>query len=72
MATWSQNVYSEMASSIGYDDTTQDLLVTWKKSGKVSAYSGVPEELALQVANAPSVGRMLDAEIKNSYPHRYL
>lgn len=70
--SWKQNVYSTMVSSVGYDSDRNELLVTWKKSGKTSAYKGVPEELALQLANAPSVGRMVIDEIKDFYPHRYV
>ena len=43
----------------------------WAKSGRLSVYSGVPEELALQVANAPSVGSILNSDIKSYYSHRY-
>ena len=59
-----------MAFEIGYDSDTRELLVTWN-SGKRSAYAGVPEELAHQLANAPSVGTMLNNEIKPFYSHRY-
>lgn len=69
--SWTQPVYSSMVSEIGYDDKTQELLVTWAKSRKVSAYKGVPEDLALQVANALSVGSMINSEIKDFYSHRY-
>ena len=69
--TWSQNVSSKQASVIGYDADAEELLVTWK-SGRQSAYQGVPEALAQQLANAPSVGQMLNSEIKNQYPHRYV
>jgi hypothetical protein len=68
--SWSKDVYSSNVSSIGYDPDTQELSVTWSK-GKRSIYSGVPEELAEQLANAPSVGSMLATEIKPYYEHRY-
>jgi len=68
--SWSQSVFSTMVSEIGYDPDSQELLVTWAKSGKVSAYKGVPEEKALEIANAASVGRAVN-EIKDQYPHRY-
>lgn len=68
--SWSKDVYSSNVSSIGYDPDTQELSVTWSK-GKRSIYSGVPEELAEQLVNAPSVGAMLNAEIKPYYAHRY-
>ncbi len=67
---WSQHVFSSMVSMVAYDETTQELAVTWAK-GKRSIYSGVPEELAVQLANAPSVGQMINTEIKPYYAHRY-
>ena len=70
MAAWDRSVYSSNVSNIGYDPDSKELVVTWSK-GKRSIYSGVPEELAVQLANAPSVGSMLNAEIKNVFPHRY-
>ena len=70
MAAWERSVYSSNVSNIGYDPDTKELVVTWSK-GKRSIYSGVPEELAEQLVNAPSVGSMLNAEIKPYYAHRY-
>ena len=69
--SWSRNVYSTMVQSVGYDDETKELTVTWNKSGKVSVYENVPEELAVQLSLAPSVGRMINDEIKPYYQHRY-
>jgi hypothetical protein len=69
--SWSKNVYSSMVSEIGYDDETQELLVTWT-NGRRSAYSGVPEGLADQLSRAPSVGGMINADIKGVFPHRYV
>ena len=60
-----------MASEIAYDSDTNELLVTWSKSGRVSAYQGVPEDVALRLANAPSVGQMINDEIKPNYQHSY-
>ena len=67
---WSKNVYSSMVSEVGYDDETQELLVTWT-NGRRSIYSGVPEGLADQLSRAPSVGQMLNSDIKGVFPHRY-
>jgi len=67
---WNRHVYSSNVSEVGYDPETKELLITWTK-GKRSIYSGVPEELAEQLANAPSVGSMLNTEIKPYYVHRY-
>lgn len=68
--SWNRPVFSSNVSEIGYDSDSKELLVMWKK-GKRSIYSNVPEELAEQLANAPSVGSMLNEEIKPYYSHRY-
>ena len=68
--TWEQNVYSSNVSSVGYDAEKQEMYVTWIR-GKTSIYSGVPEAVALDTANAPSVGSMLNSEVKPFYAHRY-
>jgi len=70
MAEWSKAVYSSNVQEVGYNDETKELLIVWTR-GKRSVYSGVPEELAVQLVNAPSVGSMLNAEIKPYYAHRY-
>ena len=70
MATWSQSVYSSNVSEVAYDADREELLITWK-SGKTSAYSGVPEDVAQSCANAPSVGQFLNSEIKPIYAHSY-
>ena len=68
--SWEKSVYSSNVASVGYDSDAKELLITWTK-GKRSIYSGVPEELAEQISNAPSVGSMLNEEIKPYYAHRY-
>jgi KTSC domain len=67
----SQNVYSRHIDTVAYDDSTQELHVKFSK-GKTAVYSGVPVTLASSVMNAPSVGAAVHAQIKGSYPHRYL
>ena len=71
MADWMKQVYSSNVREIGYDAATQEMLVKWK-SGKTSAYAGVSEDKALEVANAQSVGGIIASEIKNVYSHRYV
>lgn len=71
MPEWSKPVYSSMVSEVGYNEETQELIITWK-NGKRSAYSGVPAEKAEELAGAPSVGQMVNMEIKPNYPHRYI
>ena len=67
---WTKAVYSSNVQEIGYDEEKKELYVTWAR-GKRSVYSGVPEELAVDLANAPSVGTMLNAEVKPYFSHRY-
>ena len=67
--SWSRSVLSEMASDVGYDSDAKTLLVTWKKSGKTSAYADVPEEVAIELSKAASVGQMIITEIKPQYRH---
>lgn len=69
MARWDQDVYSSDASSIGYDDETQTMYVTFQRGGTY-AYQGVPEDVARDAANAASVGSYLNENIKGSYPYR--
>ena len=69
--SWNQPVYSSHVTEVGYDSDAGELLVTWA-NGRVSAYAGVTEELAVQIANAPSVGQALNAQVKNVYSHRYV
>jgi hypothetical protein len=72
MATWTKEVFSSNVASVGYDDETNDLIITWQKGrNRVSVYEGVDEATAERLAKAPSVGSMLNSEIKPFYPHRY-
>ena len=66
---WAKNVFSSMVSAVAYDEETAELMVTWAKSGKTSIYAGVPEGVALDLSNAPSVGQMVNTEIKPYYQH---
>lgn len=70
MPSFEQTVYSSMASAIAWDEESQSMVVTWK-NGRQSVYEGVPEDVAVSIANAPSVGNALNTEIKPFYRHRY-
>lgn len=72
--SWSQSVYSASGnvSTVGYDSDNGEMLVTWTKSAKTSAYEGVPEDVASACANAPSVTTYINEEIKGRYNHRYV
>ncbi len=68
---WAKHVYSSNVQEVGYNPETHELFITWAR-GKRSIYAEVPEELAVQLSNAPSVGSMLNAEIKPYYEHHWL
>lgn len=67
---WTKNVFSSMVSEVGWDEE-DGLLITWA-NGKKGAYDGVPEELAVKLSNAASVGEMINAEIKPNFKYRKL
>jgi hypothetical protein len=71
MAIEWRSVFSSHIESVGYDPDTSEYLVKWGR-GKVSAYTGVPPELAKQVSNAPSVGSAIHEFIKPKFPHKYI
>jgi hypothetical protein len=68
---WTVSVFSSTAAEVGYDEDLGGMVVTWK-NGKKSLYSGVTEEKATEVSKAPSVGSMLNSDIKPFYAHRYV
>ena len=69
---WSTGVISSNVREIGWtdEDGTPAMTVTWN-SGRVSAYIGVDEETAVAVSKAPSVGQMINVEVKPYFAHRY-
>ena len=66
-----QSVYSSHVSRIGYDADQHELLVEWD-TGKVSAYSGVPPDVADEAMNSWSVGTFLNNSVKKQFQHRYV
>lgn len=64
-----REVYSSSVDAVDYENGT--LRVMWK-NGKISAYAGVPERLAGQVMNAPSIGQALRSDIIGVYGHEYI
>lgn len=67
--SWSQSVLSSNVSEVGWDDEAGELIVTFT-SGSVYAYAGVDEGTAIALSRAPSVGQMLNSEIKGQYAFR--
>ena len=68
---WTKDVYSTNVQAISWEEEPPTMIVTWLK-GKRSAYADVPEDVAWDVANAPSVGSMINSDIKGKYAHRYV
>lgn len=64
MVGWMKPVYSELLSEVGWDDETQELLVTFKKKGNTAAYKGFDEGVAESLLHAASAGSMFLNEIK--------
>jgi hypothetical protein len=65
-----QSVYSSHVSKIGHSPDTQELFVQWD-NGKTSVYSGVSAQLAEDVRTSWSIGRAIQEQIKDKFPHRY-
>jgi hypothetical protein len=68
MATDTQRVRSTAASMISYDWERNVLGVTWSGSSRTYYYQGVPPYVYLAVLRAPSIGRALNAMVRNNYP----
>lgn len=69
--SWNKQVFSSMVSNVGYDTDANEMTITFV-NGKTAAFAGVPEELALELSVAPSVGTMFNSQIKGQYSFRYV
>jgi len=70
MAVNWKDVYSDSVSRVGFDTETREMLVEWK-TGKVSGYVGVEEQLVDQISRSVSVGGAIHSLVKGKYGHRY-
>lgn len=68
---WSKSVFSSMVSEVAWsdDDGKPQLLVTFARGGS-GIYEGVPEDEAIALSKAASVGQYLNSSIKPFYPYR--
>lgn len=64
-----RSVYSSHVGAIGYDPLTQELHVAWKNGG-TTVYAGVPADLAMEVAAAPSIGEALHLGVRGKFEHK--
>lgn len=62
--SWMKSVMSDMVAAVGWDPDSEELLVRFKKGGKIAAYKGFDEGTADTLSRAPSVGSMFLSEIK--------
>lgn len=62
-------VQSSMLAAHGYDADSQTLAVQYK-NGAVFHYDGVPPEVADGLANADSIGKFFNANIKGVFEPR--
>lgn len=61
-----QNVESTMVSTIGYDNETSTLEITFSKSGQIWEYYDVPENVYQEMITG-SIGQYFLKNIKNQY-----
>lgn len=71
MPDWNKDVVSSNVANVAYQEEGNRLIITWNKGARRSVYTPVPEDLALQVASAASVGSILNTEIKPFFEHHY-
>jgi hypothetical protein len=68
-----RNVWSKSANWVGYDHVQAELLVEWKRTGKISVYfPKFPYEEFDKLSKSVSVGNMIRDQIAPKYEHRYL
>ncbi len=65
-------VASSYISEAGYDAQSETYLVKWSGTGKISAYSGVPQQVADSVSRSSSIGRAVRSILQPGYKHQYL
>lgn len=68
-----RNVWSEAANWVAYDHVQAELLVEWKRTGRISVYfPKFPYETFDKLSKSASVGNMIKDEIAPKFQHRYL
>ncbi len=68
-----RNVFSSNIIRVGYDLDTYELLVEWKRTGKISAYGpDFPFTVFETLSTAPSVGSMVKNDVVPKYKHHYI
>ena len=65
-------VESSSIDAVGYDSTTQRLIVRFLGSGNTYVYAGVNAATFEALLAAPANGRYLNAHIKGAFPYHRL
>jgi hypothetical protein len=68
-----RNVWSKSANRVGYDEVQAELLVEWKRTGKISVYfPDFPFDQFDKLSKSVSVDNTIRDEIAPKFSHRYL
>lgn len=68
-----RSVFSSNVTRVGYSYDTNELLVEWTKSGKISAYGpDFPFVKFEELSKAPSVGSMIKNDIIPRFSQHYI
>lgn len=67
--SWTKAVYSGRAQEVSYNPDSNEMTVLWR-NGRSTVYFDVPEEMALDLSNAPSVGSMINSDFTGKFRHR--
>lgn len=60
---------SSNLASAEYDESAQDLLVTWSRDGSQGVYHGVDVRTVGELSRAPSAGSFVHYFLKGVYPY---
>ena len=68
-----RNVYSSNINKVGYDFDSDELLVEWSRSGRISAYGpDFPYVEFDKLSKSVSVGSIVKNKIIPQFSHHYL
>jgi lysyl-tRNA synthetase class 2 len=65
-----QPVASSTVSAVGYDETTGELFIVYRRTGEIYVYLDVPAAEYERLLNAQSKGAYLNMRIKGHYRFR--
>lgn len=65
-----RSVFSSHINQIGYDPETQEFHVTFS-NGRTAIYQDVPQNVARDVMEAPSIGEEVWRSLRGKFKHSY-